>query len=139
METKLSLSTAFLASKHTAWPSLLEQVRKLGFPAVELNVEIPAEWMPEIIESVNKSEIRVSSLHNYCPAIKKIPHNRTIYSGYLLTSDDEDERRLAVQGTIDTITWAQRTGARAVVIHAGEVPMNPSGRELFAYVMQFGL
>lgn len=139
MKTMLSLSTAFLARSHTSWPSLLEAANHLGFSALELNVQIPQEWMPGIVASVERGDIRISSLHNYCPAIKDLPPGRTIYSGYLLTADDEEERRIAVQGTIDTISWARKTGAAAVVIHAGEVPMDPSGRDLFAYILQFGL
>ncbi len=134
----LSLSTAFNCARSRSWKKLLAEAGKLGFQALELNVEIPASWMNEIAVSVEKGQITISSLHNYCPALEHIPEGRTVFSGYHLTSEDEDERRKAVENTLATIDWAARLGARAVVIHSGEVETDPSGREFFKYILQFG-
>ena len=133
-----SLSTAFSISASGSWPRLLAETKKLGFDSLELNVEIPGTWMPEIEKSVVKGEIRISSLHNYCPAVENLPEGRSIYSGYLLTSDSEEERALAVQYSLRTVDWAARLNARAIVIHAGEIQTEPSGREFYRYIQQFG-
>lgn len=134
----LSISTAYHKEKNRTWEKLLAETLDLGFSAVELNVEIPAAWMARVERSVSKGEIVVSSLHNYCPVIEGLPSNRTIYSGFLMTSDNEDERRLSVEYTKRTIEWARRLGARVVVVHAGEVETEPSGREFVRYLQQFG-
>lgn len=134
----LSISTAYSANNKKSWEKLLRQTRDLGFDHLELNVEIPAAWMDDIRRSVDAGEIKISSLHNYCPALEKLPPGRTIYSGYLLTSDDDDERKLALTSTRRTMEHAARLGAKAVVIHAGEVVTDPSGREFGRYIHQFG-
>ena len=134
----LSLSTAFNCAQARSWKKLLAETGKLGFSALELNVEIPSSWMKDIVSAVEKGRIIISSLHNYCPALENIPEGRTIYSGYHLTAEDDEERRQAVENTLVTIDWAARVGARAVVIHSGEVVTEPSGREFFKYIMQFG-
>ena len=135
----LSISTAFFnLRKINSWRKLLNETHELGFFALELNVETPADFLPEIERSVAKGEIKISSLHNYCPRLENLPAGRTIFSGYLPTSDDENERQLALKYTRLTIEWAGRLGASAVVLHAGEVPTDPSGREFFRYIEQFG-
>src|SRR3989339_788200 len=134
----LSLSTAYHINKHSSWHSLLKATANLGFSALELNIEMPENWLPEIISSVARGEIAISSLHNYCPRLNPVPKGRSIYSGYLMTSEDESERRMAVEYTNRTIEWAGKLGAKAVVLHAGEVSTEPSGSEFFTYVRQFG-
>jgi sugar phosphate isomerase/epimerase len=134
----LSLSTAYTIASCNSWKKLVSATRKLGFSAVELNVEIPLAWMEEIERSVAAREMAISSLHNYCPAIEHLPKGRTIYSGYIMTADSDDELRLSIDLTLRTISWAGRLGAKAVVLHAGEVVTDPSGREFFRYIEQFG-
>lgn len=134
----LSISTAYSTFNKRSWEKLLRQTRDLGFDCLELNVEIPAAWMDDIRRSVDAGEIKISSLHNYCPAIEKLPSGRTIYSGLLLTSDDDTERKLALDYTRRTMEHAARLGAKAVVLHAGEVVTDPTGREFSRYIHQFG-
>lgn len=134
----LSLSTAFNVRDYRSWKKYLPAVTKLGFGTVELNVEVPETWMEDIERSVEKQEIAVSSLHNYCPRLENLPQNRSIYSGYHINSDNEEERQLAVRYTLRTIEWASRLKAKAVVVHAGEVRTDPSGGEFYRYLQQFG-
>jgi sugar phosphate isomerase/epimerase len=134
----LSLSTAFNIKEYNSWTKYLPAVKKLGFDTLELNVEVPESWMPEIERSVCREEIRISSLHNFCPRLENLPDNRTVYTGYILNSDSEEERELALRHTFRTIEWANRMRAKAVVIHAGEVRTDPSGGEFYRYLQQFG-
>jgi sugar phosphate isomerase/epimerase len=134
----LSISTAFNIYRHKSWQKLLDEFRKLGFKFLELNVETPEEWFEDIKNSVARGEIGISSLHNFCPKLRNLPAGRTIFSGYLLTSDDADERELAVRYTKKTIDWASELGAKKVVVHAGDIPTEPSGHDLFNYISQFG-
>lgn len=135
----LSISSAFAMYKCRNWHDLLDETRKAGFKSLELNVEVPEAWFPSIENAAAGGEIIISSLHNYCPKIEELPPGRTIYSGYLLTADNEDERKIAVQYTLRTIEWAKRVGAKAVVLHAGDVHTSPGGGEVYEYAKKFGL
>ena len=134
----LSLSTAFHINRFRDWQGLLAETVRLGFKCLELNVEATEEILKEASLSVEKKEIEISSLHNYCPRLENLPHNRSIYSGYILNSDDDSERDLAVEHTRRTIEWASRLGAKAVVMHLGEVNTGPAGKEFARYVRDFG-
>jgi sugar phosphate isomerase/epimerase len=68
-----------------------------------------------------------------------LPRDRTIFSGYIINSDDEDERKLAVEYSKKTIEWAQRLNAKAVVMHLGEIQTDPSGRDFAKYVNVFSV
>jgi len=134
----LSLSTSYHINKFPGWQDLLAETKKLGFKNLELNVEVTEAVLREALRSVENGEIGISSLHNYCPRLENLPRGRSIYSGYILNSDDDDERKLAVEHTRRTIDWAARLGAKAVVMHLGEVNTGNAGRELGNYVRQFG-
>jgi sugar phosphate isomerase/epimerase len=117
---------------------MVEAARKLGFSALELNVEIPESWMPQIEQSVAKGEIRISSLHDACPRIDPLPKGKSVFSAYQITADNEEERQQAVHYLQRTIRYAGRLGARAVVMHAGRVPTEPTGWDVYRYVFKFG-
>lgn len=134
----ISISSSYNINKCRNWQELLLKTKKLGFDTVELNVEIPADWINDIEASVNKKEIVISSLHNYCPKLEDLPKGKSIFFAYNLASPDEEERKTAVALTVKTVETAQRLGAKAVVIHSGEVNITPSGRDLFVYAVKFG-
>ncbi|MFH1368831.1 MAG: TIM barrel protein [Elusimicrobiota bacterium] len=135
----LSISTVFAIKRCPTWQLMLDEALKCGFSSVELGVQVPESWLQEIERSVKKGEIAVSSLHNYVPMLTNLPPNRHVYSGYFLTSYDENESRLAVDLTRRTIKWAGRLGAKAIVAHAGEVPTDPTGRNVFEYAAKFSV
>ncbi|MBI5573309.1 MAG: sugar phosphate isomerase/epimerase [Elusimicrobia bacterium] len=121
----IALSTAYNISKHKDPVSLVDEIESLGFSAVELNVEVPERFISEIAK-----RLKIVSVHNYCPRIDFIPEGRTIYSPYNMTSIDENERTTAVKLTKKTIGVANSVGAKAIVIHSGEVDMEITGRAL---------
>jgi len=121
----IALSTAYNISKHNDARSLILDIKELGFSSVELNVEVPAGFIPEIAR-----ELKVVSVHNFCPKVDRVPPGKTIYSPYNISSTDEAERELAVKLTIKTVDTAANTGASAIVIHAGEVVTGFTGRML---------
>lgn len=121
----IALSTAYNISKHKDPVSLVEEIGSLGFFAVELNVEVPESFISEIAK-----RIKIVSVHNYCPKLDFIPIGKTIYSPYNMTSTDKNERTTAVKLTKRTIDVAESVGAEAIVIHAGEVDTEITGRDL---------
>lgn len=121
----IALSTAYNISKHKDPVPLVEEIKLLGFSAVELSVEVPESFIYKIAE-----KIKIVSVHNYCPKLDFIPEGRTIYSPYNFSSADETERLTAIKLTKKTIDVASAVGADAIVIHAGEVDMEITGRAL---------
>jgi len=121
----IALSTAYNINKHKSPESLVDEILSLGFAAIELNVEVPADFIPEIAK-----RIKVVSVHNFCPKLDTIPEGRTIYSPYSISSTSEHERIKAIRLTERTIDVADNVGAKAVIIHVGEVEMERTGRAL---------
>jgi sugar phosphate isomerase/epimerase len=134
----LALSTAYNIHECKSWTELLKETRSLGFDSIELNVNVPEEWFNDIDESVKKQEISVCSVHNYCPQLTDLMEGMNVFFAYSLSSVNEEERKKAVKYTLKSIETAKRFNAGAVVVHAGEVPMSPSGRDLFVYAAKFG-
>ncbi len=134
----ISLSTAFHIDSHTTWKSLLDDTLRMGYRSVELSVKVPEGWLNDIEASVAQNEVTISSVHNYCPRLDNLPPNRTVYSGYILTADDEEERRLALDLTLKSIETAARVRAKVLVVHAGQISTEPSGPQVHGYIHQFG-
>jgi len=84
----------------------------------------------DIGEMVREGRIKVTSLHNYCPA-PVLRKGKTLSHAVLpLSNPDEEERRWAVRQTMGTISAAQEVGASAVVLHLGKVPIHPISPKL---------
>jgi sugar phosphate isomerase/epimerase len=136
---KISVSTAYNAKNKSQFSEIVSEFKSIGFNAVELNVEIKDIWADEIKNYVKNKELIVLGLHNFCPMINSVPIDRTYLNAYLLSSDDEQERELAVKYTMRTIDFARELDASYVVIHSGEVPTEPKGSELYSYARKFGI
>ncbi|MFH0947439.1 MAG: sugar phosphate isomerase/epimerase family protein [Elusimicrobiota bacterium] len=121
----VALSTVYNISKHKNPVSLVDEIKSLGFSAVELNVEVPENFITEIAK-----RIEIVSVHNFCPKLDFIPLGKTIYSPYSIASSDENERTTAIKLTKKTIDVANSVGAKAIVIHSGEVDMEITGQAL---------
>jgi sugar phosphate isomerase/epimerase len=96
------------------------KARELGFTHIEANTSISPEMLGELI----KTTVPISSIHSPCPAVlssREIP-----ISKLSLSSRDVSERMEAVNFTKKTIDLAANVGARAVVVHMGEIPMDLS-------------
>lgn len=122
-----------------SWRDVITRAAELGYNKFELNVDVPAAWLPDVENSVSAGESRILSVHNYCPMVENLPPDRTIFSAFLITSEDEKERQHAVNLTKKSIDIASRTKASVVVIHSGEVVAKPSGRDLGRFAREFGV
>ncbi|OQA92679.1 MAG: Xylose isomerase-like TIM barrel [Elusimicrobia bacterium ADurb.Bin231] len=121
----IALSTAYNIRRHNNPDSLADEIKSFGFPAIELNVEIPASFINKL-----SGRLKIISVHNYCPKVETVPEGRTIYSPYLMSSEDVEERALALKLTLKSIDVAAGVGATALVIHSGEVVTEFTGRHL---------
>jgi len=126
-----ALSTAWNIKRHSHGEELVREIRHLKFEALELNVEVPEEMIPEIESFCRAGEIKVLSVHNFCPRIDSLPPGRSLLDAYLMTSENESERRQAIEYTKKTMVTAARLGAKAVVVHWGRVEIDGSSKPLY--------
>jgi len=107
---------------------MVHEVRALGFEYVELGHGTRLSLLEGVQNAVAENEIKISSLHNFCPLPFGVMGPAPDY--YLPSSCDENERQAAVQHTLRTIDWAASLGAKAVVLHLGRVEMRNYTRRL---------
>jgi sugar phosphate isomerase/epimerase len=94
-------------------------IKQMGFDAVELSYKITNQQLKELEPLLKDLEIKVSSVHNFCPVPNDGPSERHLSNYYRLSSIDESERQQAVKWTNIAVDTAEHLGAGVVVIHAG--------------------
>jgi len=100
---------------------MLREIRSLGFEYAELSHGIRISLLPGIIEAVEAGEIKISSLHNFCPLPMGINHAAP--NVFQFSSDDRREQEQAWRHSVKTIETAARVKALAVVLHMGSIEM----------------
>ena len=100
---------------------MLREIRDQGFEYAELSHGIRISLLPGIFEAVEAGEIKISSLHNFCPLPMGV--ERAAPNVYKFSSDDRRERDSAFKHTLKTLETAVRVGAKLVVLHTGSVDM----------------
>src|SRR5881296_3444736 len=116
-----SFSTCWNSHRHTDGAAMLREIRELGFEYAELSHGIRISLLPGIFEAVDAGEIKISTLHNFCPL--PIGINFAAPNLYKFSSPDRRERENAYRHTLKTIETAGRVQARLVVLHLGAVEM----------------
>jgi sugar phosphate isomerase/epimerase len=120
----ISFSTCWNSGRHTAGDEMLREIKtELGFDSIELGHGIRLSLMPGIQKMFDSGQVRLTSLHNFCP----LPVEVMVASPdcYKLSAVSPEERERAVKQTFQTIDFAERLGAPFVVLHLGEVKMRP--------------
>ena len=100
---------------------MLHEVRDLGFQYAELSHGTRMSLLPGILEAVDAGEIKISSLHNFCPLPMGVTYPAP--NLYEFSADRARERELAERYTVKTIEFAARVKAPVVVLHCGSVEM----------------
>ena len=100
---------------------MLREVRDLGFEHAELSHGTRISLMPGILDAVTASEIKISSLHNFCPLPMGV--NNSAPNLYQFTAESDRERDSAIKHTLKTLEFATRVKAPLVVLHLGSVEM----------------
>jgi sugar phosphate isomerase/epimerase len=116
-----AFSTCWNSQRHTDGRAMVNEVRALGFEYAELGHGTRVSLLDGVQQAVAAGEIRISSLHNFCPLPVGLMGSAPDY--YLPSSRDENERQCAVRHTLRTIDCAAALGAKFVVLHLGLVPM----------------
>lgn len=131
----LSISTCWNVGRHSSGKAMVEELKSLGFSRVELNYNVTKEMADEIAEMVEAGEITISSVHNVFP-YNEIKEFHT--DSLLLGHPDRKSRDEAIEVTFNSVEQAQRFNAKAVVIHAGEVPLSRDYNSLLTQMLAEG-
>jgi sugar phosphate isomerase/epimerase len=114
-----SLSTCWNSHRHTDGQAMLEEIAVLGFSYAELSHGISMSLMEGVQRSVDQNIIKISSLHNFCPLPPGASGSMPNF--YEPTHTSPAHARLWQEFTCRTIDFAEKLGARAVVLHLGSV------------------
>jgi hypothetical protein len=85
-----SVSTCWNSHRHTDGRAMLQEIRDMGFEYAELSHGIRISLLPGILEAVDAGEIKISTLHNFCPLPMGV--NQAAPNLFLFSSPDERER-----------------------------------------------
>ena len=116
-----SLSTCWNSHRHTDGAAMLREIRELGFEYAELSHGVRISLLPGILQVVAAGEMKISSLHNFCPLPMGVEHAAP--NIFKFTSDNPRERENAFKHTLKTIETAARVKAPLVVLHMGCIEM----------------
>jgi sugar phosphate isomerase/epimerase len=100
---------------------MLREIRDLGFDYAELSHGIRISLLPGILEAVKAGDIKISTLHNFCPLPMGVDYAAP--NIFKFTAEESRERENAYKHTIKTIEMAARLGATLVVLHMGKITM----------------
>lgn len=125
---ELNLSSHWNAHRHRDGEKMIEEILSLGLTRVELGYDLTADLVPGVLKMISSGAVSVDSVHNFCPVPMGAPMGHPEL--FDLSSPDTKIRGNAVDYTIRTIELAAQTGARAVVVHAGNIKMRNISRKL---------
>lgn len=126
----LALSTSWNAFRHKSGKNLIFEIKKIGFNEVELSFNLTLPMVREISRLVADKQIKVTSLHNFCPIPQGLSRKTALPDCYSIASLNEKERKQAVGNTKKTIETARALNAKAVVLHAGRLEIKDQTRDL---------
>ncbi len=118
----LSLSTMWNYPHAKSGGEMVDSITAMGFGQIEFNYQVKGEFIPAIEDRIKEGKVRASSIHNVFP---KVADERFNTDSVLLGFQDEVLRREAVRLSQCSIDWAAKLGAKAVVFHPTEVPLEP--------------
>ncbi len=113
---------------------MLREIRELGFEYAELSHGTRMSLVPGIIEAVEAGEMKISSLHNFCPLPMGV--TRSAPNLYQFSSESQRERESAQRYTLKTIEFATRVKAPMVVLHLGSIDMRNYTDKLMELAMR---
>ena len=111
---------------------MVREIRELGFDYAELSHGTRISLLPGILESVDAGEIKISTLHNFCPL--PIGVSQANPNLFRFSSLDTRERENAWRYSLKTVEMARRLNAKLVVLHLGSLDMKEYTEKLIDLV-----
>jgi len=119
----LSLSTCWNSHRFTEGQHIVSEARGCGFEWIEISHGTSISLFPGLLECLQAGQIRVSSVHNFCPSPVEVMIDAP--DAYEFTSHRKEDRERAISLTKKSIETAVRFGADRVVLHMGSAAMKP--------------
>jgi len=123
-----SFSTCWNSHRHTDGRALLREIRELGFEYAELSHGTRISLLPGIMAAVDAGEIKISSLHNFCPLPMGV--DRSAPNLFQFSAESQREREQALRYTRKTLEFASRVKAPLVVLHLGSIELKDYSSKL---------
>ena len=116
-----ALSTNWNSTRHADGAAVVDEIAALGFTRVEIGYQFQETQIPGLLRRLRDGTVGADSVHAYSPVPLGAPGGHPEL--FLLAATEEDTRRLALFHLRRTLDFAASIGARAVVAHAGRVPL----------------
>lgn len=124
----VGISTRWNAGRHVDGSAMVDEVLAAGFSSIELSYDLSAALLPGIRERVRAGDVRVVSVHSFCPV--PLGLGRGSPEVFSLTDADTRGQARAIEYLERSACLASEMEARFVVLHAGRVKMRPWTRKL---------
>ena len=127
----LGISTVWKSGGLKDGQKLMECFAGLGFKDIELEYRISGDTFKQIRQFLKRAkDLKIVSIHNFFPVPDILETGDA--DAFHFSSEDREERSLAVAYATKTIQIASELGARAVVLHLGMIQMDTVREELFS-------
>jgi len=125
------ISTSWLtASTDYSGELIIDRIKQLGLNKIELGFSLSETQLDAILQLQKKGNIRIESVHNYCPVPEEYSLHDFTPDYFSLASTDENQRTKAIELTLKSIHTTAQADAKALIIHAGRVEIKERLREL---------
>ncbi|MFV0336703.1 MAG: sugar phosphate isomerase/epimerase family protein [Chthoniobacterales bacterium] len=130
----LALSTCWNSSRLNDGNEIVDEILALGFDTIEIGHGMRNFQLEGILKRIEKGDIRVESIHNFCPVPSDVLRPTPDY--FEFTSHREDERTRAIHLAQATIKLAGGLGVKRMVLHGGRAHSVPAYKTLLREIQE---